>query len=217
MPVFVLDHESTDSTVALAQARGARVAVRPFQGFVTARRFALSQVQTPWAFMIDADERPDGRLRQAILDASGGADGYEVSRTTYFAGKPVRMWSNEHLLRLFRTDRVRLQAQPAAGGQAELHERWVCESAVSVLEGTLEHYSYADAAAYRRKYDEYTSVEARGIRGSMLRAAMQSFAVPLRFARALFFRGAILDGGAGVFVAWYSALYPAVVQWKALR
>lgn len=214
---FVLDDESTDATVSLAKTLGARVAVRPLQGFVDARRFALSQVRTPWTLMIDADEAADETLRGAILAAEGDADGYTVSRTTFYCGKPLRMWSGERLLRLFRTGRVRLEAAPAGGGDAQLHERWICEGTVDSLDGTLEHYSYPDAASYRAKYARYTTLEAQGMRGAPARALGQTLLVPLRFAHALIRRGAVLDGPAGWLVAWYSALYPAVVQWKALR
>lgn len=213
----MLDHQSSDGTVALAQARGARVEVRPFAGFVNARAYALSQVRTPWTLMIDADERPDRILRESITAARGDADGYAVSRTTYYCGKPMRIWSGERLLRLFRTDRVRLLAQPAAGGAAQLHERWICEGPVETLAGTLQHYSYADASSYREKYARYTSLEAGGIRGNRVAALVQLLLVPLRFAHMLAVRGAVLDGVPGWTVAWYSALYPAVVQWKALR
>ena len=217
MPILVVDHESTDGTAAFARERGARVIVRPFDGFVNARRFALAQVETPWTLMIDADERPDEALRSAIRDAGADVDGYLLSRTTYYCGKPLRMWSNEPLLRLFRTDRARLEAAPAAGGDAQLHERWFCEGPVRVLRGTLEHFSYPDAASYRRKYESYTSIEARHVRGSTAGALAQTALVPLRLANLLLRRGALLDGPAGWTIAWYSALYPAVVAWKSMR
>ncbi len=217
MRVLVLDHESTDDTVAIARARGANVIVRPFAGFVNARRFALAQVKTPWAFMIDADERPDETLRDAIASASENIGAYTLSRTTYYRGKPLRMWRNERLLRLFRTDCVRLEAAPAAGGGAQLHERWTCDEAPRTLAGTLEHYSYPDAASYLAKFAAYTTIEAQDARGGVAALLLQSLLVPLRFVHALIRRGALLDGADGWFVAWYSALYPAVVQWKALR
>ncbi len=126
------------------------------------------------------------------------------------------MWTGERLLRLFRTNRAHLEAAPVTGGEADLHERWVCAGAVGALRGTLEHYSYPDVASYREKYVRYTGIEARGVRASMTAAFLQSLLVPLRFTRTLL-RGAMLDGPDGWYVAWYSALYPAVVQWKALR
>jgi glycosyltransferase involved in cell wall biosynthesis len=217
MPVLVVDHESTDRTAAIAQEHGARVIVRPFDGFVMARRFALTQVRTPWTFMIDADERPDAALGEAIVSADGQAEGYVVARTTYYCGKPLRMWSNEPLLRLFRTDRAHVEAAPAAGGGAQLHERWVCDGRTARLNGTLEHYSYPDAAAYRSKYSAYTSIEARGVRASVPAMLLQMLLVPLRFVNLLLRRGALLDGPAGWEIAWFSALYPAVVAWKSIR
>jgi hypothetical protein len=217
MNVFVLDSESTDETVALATARGADVQVRPFCGFVDARRYALSQVQTPWTLMIDADEAPDAVLRDAIVCAPESVDGYALSRTTFYCGKPLRMWSNERLLRLFRTNAARLEAAPAAGGTAELHERWICEGRVDALPGTLEHYSYPDAQSYREKYERYTDIEARGMQpGLDVAVLVQAVLAPARFLR-LLLKGAALDGPDGWYVAWKSALYPAVVQWKAVR
>jgi hypothetical protein len=214
---FVLDAESSDSTAALARSRGARVVVRPFEGFVNARRFALAQVQTPWALMIDADERPDAALRDAIVAAAEDADGYTVSRTTYYCGKPLRMWSGERLLRLFRTDRVQLEAAPAGGGDAQLHERWICDGRVRALRGVLEHYSYPDAASYREKYARYTSLEAQHVRANVASAVVQTMLAPLRCVNLLLRHRALLDGPSGWRIAWYSSLYPAVVAWKALR
>jgi glycosyltransferase involved in cell wall biosynthesis len=217
MQRFVLDHESTDETVSIASARGARVMTRSFAGFVEARRFAVSQVQTPWTLMIDADERPDSTLCAAMLDADGAADGYFVSRTTYYCGKPLRMWRGERLLRLFRTHAARLEPQPAAGGQAQLHERWVCDGRVELLPGTLEHFSYSDAQSYREKYERYTDMESRGVHPGLDAAVLlQALLAPLRFVR-LLCKGAALDGPQGWYVAWKSAVYPTVVRWKAFR
>lgn len=166
--------------------------------------------------MIDADEVLSDRLRAELIAADDGVEGYTVSRTTYFRGKPLRAWTGERLLRLFRTNRAHLEAAPAAGGDADLHERWVCDGAVGALQGTLEHYSYPDTESYREKYARYTDIEAGGVHASIAGALLQSLLVPLRFTRTLL-RGAALDGPDGWYVAWYSALYPAVVQWKALR
>ncbi len=218
MQILVLDALSTDRTAAYAMHAGARVIERKWTDFVDARRYALSQIDTPWALMLDADEELDDRLRDAILAASDDAAGYVIRRTTYFRGKPMRMWSGEPLLRLVRTNAAaRIEAQPAAGGDAPLHERLVCDGDVRELGGVLLHYSYPDAYAYRERFDEYTSIEAQALPKSATRAVVQSLLVPLRFTRALVGRGALLDGPRGWFVAWYSALYPAVVAWKAFR
>lgn len=217
MHVLVVDHESTDGTPEIARARGAKVVVRPFEGFVNARRYALSQVLTPWTLMIDADEALDAHLRDALLSAPEEPPAYELSRTTYYCGRPLRMWSGERLVRLFRTEAVVLEAVPAAGGAAQLHERWVCPAGARPLNGTLLHYSYPTRRSYREKFEAYTSIEAQGLAGSRARWLRELCKMPARFLWYAFARGALLDGLDGLQVAWWSAAYPAVVQRKAMR
>ena len=216
MQVFVLDACSRDHTVQFAKGAGAEVVQRDWTDFVDARRFALSHVRTPWALMIDADEALDDELRESVVAATGEFDAYRLSRTTYFCGKPLRVWRNEPLLRLFRPAAARLSTQPAAGGNASLHERWESDARVGELSGTLLHFSYPDYATYRRKFDAYTSAEAQGVRPSLLSWIQASIEVPLRFARLALLRGGILDGVRGTYVAYKSAEYRAVVAWKAL-
>jgi hypothetical protein len=217
MRVFVLDHESSDATATIAREHGAQVVIRPFPGFVEARRFALSQVQTPWTLMIDADEALDSELRDAIVAANDAVDGYMLQRSTYYCGRPLRMWRGERLLRLFRTDAVRLEAAPAAGGNAQLHERWICDGTVAQLPGTLHHYSYPTREAYREKYERYTAVEASGVVASPARVVLESLRAPARFMWYAVVRAAVFDGIDGLRVAWASAWYPVVVYRKALR
>lgn len=218
MHVFVLDACSRDHTMQFARAAGAEVVQREWTDFIDARTYALEQVRTPWVLMLDADEALDDVLREAIVGANADADGYRVARTTYYAGKPMRLWRNELLVRLFRKDAARLVAHPAAGGTSPLHESWQCAGTVGTLAGTLLHFSYPDRAAYCAKYDRYTSIEAQGVRGSWLRlAALLLSGTLLRLPWLLIERGGLLDGPRGIYIAFKSAMYPAVVVWKALR
>jgi len=214
--VFVLDAYSRDHTVQFARGAGAVVVQREWTDFVDARRFALASVRTPWALMLDADEALDDVLCDAIGEASDDVDGYNVRRTTYFCGHPIRMWRNEPLLRLFRTDRVTLKANPAASADALLHEAWSCAGSVGELRGTLLHFSYPDVASYRAKYDRYTSLEAERLHGSVLGFIGACATSVLRLGWLLFGKGALLDGPRGWYVAYESAIYPAVAMGKAL-
>ncbi|MHB1550138.1 MAG: glycosyltransferase family 2 protein [Vulcanimicrobiaceae bacterium] len=213
--VLVLDAQSGDRTREIAREWGATVLERPWSGFVEARLFALAAVRTPWTLMLDADEWVDEALRAAILDAADDADGYELARDTYFCGRAMRMWKGERLVRLFRTGLGTLRAAPAGGGDAQLHERWNVAGPVGHLRGTLVHESYPDVAAYRRKFDAYTTIEARLAPASALGLAWQLCLAPARFLRALLGRGGLLDGWRGIFVAYYSAIYPVTVRAKA--
>ncbi len=214
--LLVLDACSDDHTVQFARAAGATVVQREWTDFVEARRFALAQVETPWTLMLDADEALDDVLRDAIVAAFPERDGYRMKRTTYFCGKPMRIWRDEPLLRLFRTDRVTLSAHPAAAGFAPVHEAWSSGGELGDLAGTLLHYSYPDVATYRQKYDLYTELEAQNIRGAAGASLLACAAAVPRLTWLLLARGALLDGPRGWYVAYRSALYPAVAAWKAL-
>ena len=216
MKLLVLDACSDDHTVQFARAAGATVVQRDWTDFVDARRFALAQVETPWALMLDADEALDDVLRDAIVAAPAECDGYRVKRTTYFCGKPMSIWRDEPLLRLFRTDRVTLNAHPAAADFAPVHEAWSSDGDLGDLPGTLLHYSYPDVATYRRKYDLYTGLEAHDIHGAAFAFVAACAAAVPRLAWLLVGRGALFDGPRGWYVAYRSAVYPAVAARKAL-
>jgi glycosyltransferase involved in cell wall biosynthesis len=215
--VLVVDALSDDATVTYARGAGATVIERAWTNFVDARRFAIAQVETPWLLQLDADEALDDLLRDAIVACDGSADAYTVSRTTYFRGKPMRMWSGERLTRLVKTADARIDAHPPTGGSGLLHERLSGRGSSNDLAGALLHFSYDDRVEYQDKYARYTSIEAQGQAPSgvaLLKAC--SLALP-RLLQNLFLRGAVLDGSRGWYIAWYSAVYPAVVAWKALR
>lgn len=214
--VFVLDAESTDDTVAIARACGAEVESRPWTGFVDARAYALGRVRTPYTFMLDADEEIDATLREALAGDLEAFDGYRVGRITRLAGRPVRAagWSSERLVRCFRTGRGRVVAD-SVGGVADLHERWIVDGSVGDLPGSMLHESYPTIASYFEKYARYTALEAAALTPSPGRALRAAAAVPARFLWLLLRYDGLHDGWRGAFVAFFSAVYPLVVQCRA--
>jgi glycosyltransferase involved in cell wall biosynthesis len=219
--LLAIDAESSDRSVAIARRHGCEVVVRPWAGFVETRRYALGKVQTPWTFMLDADEQLDAILSAALaeLKPEPATDGYTVARATFFCGQMMRhgSWGEERLLRLFRTGRANLVAEPVAGGAAQLHERWTVPGRTGRLQGTLLHYSYPSLADYRAKFERYTSLEAQGLPASALGLGRAIGLAALRAPYAFFVKSGWRDGWRGAYVALASAWYPVVVAWKALR
>lgn len=218
---LVYDAQSGDATVALARAAGARAIVAPWCGFVAARRAALAAVTTPWTFMLDADEALDPALAAALgaVEPPPEVDGFTVRRTTYFCGRAMRhgAWGADAPLRLFRTTRATLGAVPAAGGEAELHERWSVPGRIDMLSGILHHFSYPTLAAYRQKFARYTALEAAGLTTNGAKVLRAFLIATLRTPWLLFARGGWRDGWRGTYVALASAAYPLAVACKAWR
>ena len=59
---LIIDSGSTDTTVAIAQARGARVVHQDWLGFGPQRNFASTQARHDWILVLDADEFLDVRI-----------------------------------------------------------------------------------------------------------------------------------------------------------
>ncbi len=80
--VIVVDSESTDDTVARAQARGARVVVRPWPGYSAQKNWAAEQASSDWILSIDADERVTPQLAAEIRQVLSRAHGLRLPRPT---------------------------------------------------------------------------------------------------------------------------------------
>jgi (heptosyl)LPS beta-1,4-glucosyltransferase len=213
--VFVLDAESTDDTVEIAQAFGARVERRAWTTFADARRYAISMVHTSWFFMLDADEALTLELRDELLFLEPKLAAYRCRRLNRFCGRIMRggAWADESVLRLARTDIARIEAQ-ASG---ELHEHVVVDWPVGELSGAIDHDSYPTLDSYYRKFDRYTHIEAATRRGSLKELA-QTFALSaLRALWQLSFKHGYRDGWRGVFVAFASAGYNIRVSYLAWK
>ena len=64
--VLVVDSGSTDRTVEIARAKGARVLTRAWSGYVDQKNFAAGQAANDWIFSLDADERIPPALANEI-------------------------------------------------------------------------------------------------------------------------------------------------------
>jgi len=217
-PKLVYDAESRDETVSLARAAGAAIAVAPWEGYLRARNAAARLVQTPWTFMLDADERLSRELAAELLtlQTAPGVAAFSIPRRNWFCGKWIRGcgWWPDRLVRLFKTGCAELQGH-AAASSAALHERWRPLGECTQLESPLDHFSYRSIASYRRKFQLYTALEAEARTPSLAALARAWLTMPLRALWLLFIKGGVLDGWRGLFIATASAMYPVAVVGKA--
>lgn len=214
----VVDSHSTDATVAIAQARGARVLLRDFEGYRSQKDFAVRSAAHDWVLCLDADERVDAKLRAAIEAAReggfAGAAGYRFNRLSDYFGRFLRHGNAypDRVLRLF--DRRR----GGWRGQREIHEAASVEGPVRTLAGDLIHYPYRSLEQQLAKTQRYAQMMAehefaRGKRASLAKLVVSP---AWRFWRGYVFRLGFLDGWRGLVYAYVRANYvrqKAIMLW----
>jgi len=109
-PVFVLDSGSTDKTIAIAEAFGAKVLQHPFENHPKQWDFALKnfKVESPWVICLDADQTVTPELikyLKAFRDEDyADVNGIYFNRKNFFKGRQIKHggYSPFYLLKMFR-------------------------------------------------------------------------------------------------------------------
>jgi len=176
--VLVFDSLSTDRTLEIARAAGARVEQRPFDNYAGQRNAALKAIQTEWVLFIDADERTPPELAQAVQAVLSQPEaGWWIPRHNYIFGKLTQHagWYPDYQLRLLR----RAQAHYAAGHP--VHEIVKLEGTAGYLSTPLIHINYETVAEFIAKQKYYAAYDAQGLAAAGVRAKAQHFLLqPLR-------------------------------------
>lgn len=205
----MVDSQSSDATVAIAEAAGARVLQRPFDGFRSQKQFAVAQARHDWVLCLDADERIDDTLRNSILAARdagfGDAAGYRFARLSEYFGRFLRHGNAypDRVLRLF--DRRR----GGWRGQREIHEAASVDGPVQTLKGDLIHYPYRSLEQQLHKTQRYARMMAEHefARGKRATLGKLVLAPAWRFWRGYLLRGGFRDGWHGLVYAYVRANY----------
>jgi len=107
--IVVVDSGSTDRTVAIAQACGARVIVRAWDGYGPQKRFAEAQCRHGWLLNVDADEVVTPELAteiRALLEGTPPAGAYNIRILNVYPGdaRPRPFANDYNVVRLYHRD-----------------------------------------------------------------------------------------------------------------
>jgi glycosyltransferase involved in cell wall biosynthesis len=218
--VVVLDSLSTDRTVEIARAAGARVVQRPFDTERGQREASLRLgFKHPWVYNPDADEITPAELRDEMLAAVGDAArpevAYRVRFKTFFMDRWIRYSSlyPTWVVRLFRPERVAFERS--------VNLRYVIQGPEGRLRNHFLHLTFNKGLeAWLAKHARYAAFEAaetaQALRGRPpglrrlvsrdpveRRRALKEWSLrlpcrpPLRFFYTYVVRGGFLDGYPG--------------------
>ncbi|HSZ64336.1 MAG TPA: glycosyltransferase family 2 protein [Terriglobales bacterium] len=169
--VYVIDSQSSDDTIAIAQAHGANVVQFHYAGgWPKKRQWAMDTLPLAydWILLLDADEVLTPDLVKEIHWAMQNpkVEGYFIRLQLLFLGKMLRhcdasFWK----LSLFRKGRgrfeCRLKDQDASMADIEIHEHVVVDGPTAALRNPLVHHNVESLSRYILKHNEYSNWEAR--------------------------------------------------------
>lgn len=235
--IFVVDSQSTDGSLAIAQEHGAQVVQFHFNGtWPKKKNWALENLpfRNEWVFILDADEvlppAAEEEFARAIANAGENA-GYWINRRFMFMGRWLRhAYYPNWNLRLFRHALGRYEKLTEAdthSGDNEVHEHVIVQGPTGRLRCEMDHYAFPSVEVFVEKHNRYSNWEARvsadrSLRGSAaqirsgpverrrklkLLSQRLPFRPLLRFLYIYLWQKGFLDGREGYYFARLHAVY----------
>ena len=216
--ILIVDMESSDETLAIAESYHAKVIHAPPAGWAEpGRQLGIDAASQPWVLVLDADERAGvglEALARSYLERSD-VDGVWLPRQNFWFGWWVPqsgIWPDWQL-RLFRQDRTtwpghrtHVSAQ-VAGASVYAPER---------VENAIVHYSYPTLSEWAAGMNHYTDLEVeRLLRDGRRSSLPRLLGVPvLRFGETYFRNGGYRGRRYGLVVGLMAFCYWLIAELK---
>lgn len=235
--IFVVDSQSTDDSMRIAEQHGARVEQFHFNGIWPKKKnWALENLhfKNEWVFILDADEvlpaEAEKEFASAIANARDIA-GYWINRRFFFLGRWLKhAYYPNWNLRLFRHSLGRyekLTDVETDSGDNEVHEHVVVKGPTSRLLCEMDHHAFPSIDIFIEKHNRYSNWEARvaveqqggqtlahqhvDLKRSLKTLAKRlPFRPQLRFLYIYVWQKGFLDGREGYYFARLHAMYESL-------
>ena len=161
--IIMVDDESTDRTVAVAQPFADKILLRKMDNEGTHRNWSYAQARNEWILSLDADETITDELREEITGLFKNPDprynSYTIPRRNYLGDYWVKYGGQYPAaqLRLFQKGKIRYE-------EVEVHPRVFTEGGsvrTAHLKKDMVHKSYRDIEHFLAKLNGQTTLEAK--------------------------------------------------------
>ena len=173
--IFVVDSQSTDRSVEIAQSYGASVVQFHFNGrWPKKKNWSLDNLpfRNEWILIVDCDERITPELWDEIAlsiqnDQQSEFDGFYINRRVFFLGKWIRHGGKypDWNLRLFKHKLGRYEnlntEEIRNTGDNEVHEHVILPGKVGYLKNDMLHEDFRDLFHWLERHNRYSNWEAR--------------------------------------------------------
>ncbi len=214
--VIVIDDNSDDRTVELAQRAKAKVFTRDLnRNFSTQRNFGLDKARGEWVLFIDADERVTPSLHQEIITNITNStitqyDGFYIKRTDFIWGRELKYGetTNVKLIRLARKD--------VGKWKGKVHEVWNIKGEVGQLKHPLFHYPHQTITEFLQEINFYTDIRAKELYDKGIKTSWWEIILypKVKFIVNYFIKGGFRDGLPGLVFALMMSLHSFLVRAK---
>jgi glycosyltransferase involved in cell wall biosynthesis len=220
--IIVMDSNSTDRTVEIAESFHATVVQQPWLGFAAQKNAAIALCTGDWILSLDADEELSPELQTQIhtfIRTNPRVDAYYLKRRNLFLGRWMKHggFYPDPKLRLFRRNAVGFDQTPQFQNRL-VHETISFSGSSDTLDYDLIHHAYPTLEDYIEHMDRYSTLGAEHLLLSHKDSRnpfaffFNVFIIPnLTFAWNYLFRLGILDGREGLLLHLYQATY---TSWK---
>jgi glycosyltransferase involved in cell wall biosynthesis len=241
---FVVDSQSSDQTVELAEKLGTKVVQFEYKGgWPKKKNWALQNLPFAheWVLILDADEclppEAEDEIRMIVSNPNEKHVGYWINRRYFFLGKPLKhAYFPNWNLRLFKHKLGRYEKitdLSTDSGDHEIHEHVVVKGTTGKLKSIMDHHAFPTIDSFVEKHNRYSNWEAvvessstddesklqhDGVKGKRkLRRIFRKlpFRPTLRFLYVYLWQGGILDGWPGYVFARLHAQYEFLSLSKA--
>jgi len=170
--VFLVDSQSSDRSVEIAESYGAKVVQFYFNGhWPKKKNWALENLpfRNEWVLIVDCDERIPPELWEEIAQViqQPNYDGYYLNRKVFFLGTWIRHGGKypDWNLRLLkhqkgRYENLSTEAVPNTGDN-EVHEHVILQGNVGYLKQDMLHEDFRDIYQWLERHNRYSNWEAR--------------------------------------------------------
>ncbi len=242
--IFVVDSESSDKTIEIAESLGAKVVQFKYEGgWPKKKNWALENLPftNEWVLILDADEclppKAQNEIEEIVSNTHEKHSGYWINRRYFFLGKPLKhAYFPNWNLRLFKHKLGRYEKitdLSTNSGDHEIHEHVVVQGSSGKLNSIMDHYAFPTIESFVEKHNRYSNWEAvvessttddesslqhDGVRGKRkLRRIFRKlpFRPTLRFLYVFLWQRGILDGWRGYVFSRLHAQYEYLSAAKA--
>ena len=169
--IFVVDSQSTDNTLKIAQKFDAKIVQFHYKGgWPKKKNWALENIQfcNDWVLILDADEtlppETEQEIRSIVSNPENNHSGYWINRRYFFLGKPLKYayfpnWN----LRLFKHKLGRFEKitdLATNSGDHEIHEHVVVQGSTGRLKSIMDHHAFPTIESFVEKHNRYSNWEA---------------------------------------------------------